>query len=43
MECHPDLDPELQVRRTCHPDPEMGEDLKKFFFGPSGLSLVEKI
>ena len=48
MECHPDLDPDLQIRGAGHPDqeppdPEMGEDLKKNFFGASGLSLVEKI
>ena len=43
MECHPDLDPDLQIRGAGHPDPEMGEDLKNIFLGPSGLSLVEKI
>ena len=43
MECHPDLKPDFQIRGAGHPDPEMGEDLKNFFFGPSGLSLVEKI
>ena len=43
VECYPDLDPDLQIRGAGHPDPEMGEDLKNIFLGPSGLSLVEKI
>ena len=39
-------DPDLQIRGGGggHPDPEIrgGAGLQKFFFGPSGLTLVEK-
>jgi len=38
-------DPDLQDKGGAgHPDPEIrgGPVFKKFFFGPSGLSLVQK-
>ena len=42
MECHPGLDPDLQIRGTGHPDPEMGEDLY-FFFRPFGSQFSRKL
>ena len=36
-------DPDLQIRGGGHPNPEIrGGGLKKNFFDPSGLSLVQK-
>ena len=43
MECHPDLDPDLQIRGAGHPDPEMGEDLKKNFFRRLGSQFSRKL
>ena len=43
MECHPDLDPDLQIRGAGHPDPEMEKDLKNiFFFRPFGSQFSRK-